>query len=161
MSQQFDYTPPADEQIPDSHQATWRPGPDGPVRSIEPVPAKPEVDLTEPTVVQAQAQHEQTTRELSKAEAKQLSDAWAAEHQRQLEAIRALEVELAGDPTNLDAQGRPHFLRMTQTAENPPAWAEVCGTCETVWPCQVYRDMHMVDEDASATTEGDSGGGVQ
>lgn len=148
MTEQPDYTIPSDLEVPEGHQATWRPAKDGgpAVLAVEPVEAEPKPDLSNPVVAVSVEAHGAQTRQLSEAEALQLSDEWAAEHARQLEQLRQRELEAAGDPTNIGPDGRPHFMRMEQTAEQPPAWSEVCGTCETEWPCQVYRDQHMADK---------------
>jgi len=84
-------------------------------------------------------------REISEAEAEAIRKAWREEHEQQLADQRMREVAAAGEPTNIGEDGLPHFARMVQTAENPPAWSELCGSCETAWPCEVYSAEHMAD----------------
>lgn len=85
---------------------------------------------------------ESETRELSRDEAQEIRDSWEAEHQRQLAAIHEREIAAAGNPANVDGGGVAHFVRMQQTAENPPAWSEGCGGCGATWPCEPYMLLH-------------------
>jgi hypothetical protein len=148
VSEQPDYSAPANLEVPDGHQATWRPTEGGPAMIVvEPVDPEPQPDLKHPAVAAGIAAHQDLTHELTREQAKELADEWAAAQARALEELRAREVEAAGDPTNIGPDGRPHFNRMVQTAEDPPAWAETCGTCGTIWPCSTYVAQRMADDD--------------
>jgi hypothetical protein len=136
-------------EVPEGHQATWRPGDGdaGPQVSIEPVPADPQPDTSEPTTAAALADHEQRQAEVN--------DAFAAEHEQQLQAARDAEIESAGEPSNIGTDGKPHFLKIVpkpgvdpEGDHDPDDFDYVCGTCDTTWPCEQAKEIEQRDAES-------------
>jgi hypothetical protein len=128
-------------EVPEGHQATWRPGKDGgPAEvSIEPVPDNPEPDTSEPTTAAALDDHARRQAEVNRA--------FADEHDAQVQAAMDAEVAQAGKSSNIGTDGRPHFPVMREreklNADEPDHEPAECGTCGTGWPCEQAREIEQ------------------
>jgi hypothetical protein len=128
--------------VPEGHQATLRPveGSDVPQVSVEPVPANPEPDASEPTT--------QAGLDAHAAQQAEAARAFADEHQRQLAEREAAEAEVAaaGESANIGSDGKAHFLRMVPNEVDPTtqeaiSYHEVCGSDGEQWPCPQAQEL--------------------
>lgn len=136
----------AKPDVPAGHQATLRPveGSDVPQVSIEPVPDNPEPDMSEPTTKASVDAHTATQAEVAQA--------FAAEHDSQLQARQDAEVAAAGEPANIGTDGKPHFPLITEREKNDPSEPDhnpaECGTCGTEWPCEQAKEIERQQAEA-------------
>lgn len=138
--------------VPEGHQATLRPveGSDTPQVSIEPVPDNPQPDTSDPAVRAGLDAHRD-----SQADA---TEAFAAEHEKQLQDARDAEIAAAGESSNIGTDGRPHFSLMRErekaNADEPDHEPAECGTCGTEWPCEQAREIERREAEARGEQSG-------